>query len=284
MIVDAHHHLWQVGRGDYGWLDAGKAPALAPICRDYGVGDFAPLAAAAGVEASVVVQAAPTTAETHWLLARAAESKGLVRKVVGWVDMEAPDAAAQIERLAAHPLFAGIRPMLQDIPETGWMLGANLDAAYRALVRCGLSFDALVKPRHLPLLPRLAERYPGLNLVVDHAAKPDIAGGMWEPWANSIKILARETDAACKLSGLLTEAGPRREPERLQRYVDHLLECFGPQRLMWGSDWPVLELAGDYASWRCIAAGLLKGLDGTALDRVFGATAIERYRLVPPAG
>ena len=283
MIVDAHHHLWRPARGDYGWLDAGKNPALAPICRDYLLADFAPLAAAAGVKASVLVQAAPTLAETEWLLAQAAGSGGLVRKVVGWVDMESPDGPAQIGRLAADPLFAGIRPMLQDIAETGWLLGASLEPAYRMLVRCGLSLDALVKPRHLPLLPRLAERYPELNVIIDHAAKPGIAAGMWEPWAGWMKTLAQETNFACKLSGLLTEAGPGCEAGELRRYAEHLLECFGPQRLMWGSDWPVLELAADYASWRRLAGELLKDLDSTARERVFGGTAIERYRLLGTA-
>jgi len=270
MIVDAHHHVWRVERGDYGWL----TPDL-PICRDFGLDDLRPLLD--GIAATVLVQAAPTEAETAFMLDTARASAGLVRGVVGWTDLMAPDAPARIAALAGDPLLKGLRPMLQDIPDTGWILDPAVQPGLAAMAAAGLRFDALVQPRHLPVLPPLSARHPGLRIVIDHGAKPAIAAGAFQPWADDIARVARETPVFCKLSGLVTEAAPGWKPDDLRPYVDHLLACFGPSRLMWGSDWPVVNLAGGYAAWRAATATLLAGLDRDGRESVLGGTARRLY-------
>jgi L-fuconolactonase len=273
MIVDAHHHVWRLARGDYEWL----TPDL-PIHRDYSLNDLRPLLG--DIDATVLVQAAPTEAETKFLLETAIASAGLVRGVVGWVDFAAPNAPERIAVLAASaPLLKGMRPMLQDMAETEWLLRPELTPALRAMVDAGLRFDALIRPRHLRTVLRLCGRHLDLPVVIDHGAKPNIAGGMFEPWASDIAAVARETSARCKLSGLVTEAAPDWRVDDLRRYVDHLLATFGPHRLMWGSDWPVVELAGGYRPWRAGSLELLQSLAVGEREAVLGGTAAAFYGL-----
>lgn len=267
MQVDAHHHVWIVARGDYGWM----SPDL-PIARDYGLGDLRPLLA--GVTATVLVQAAPTEAETDFMLAVARGSGGLVRGVVGWVDLAAADAPARVAARAADKLVKGLRPMLQDIEDTEWILRPGVQPALAAMAAHGLRFDALIKPRHLAVIGRLAEMQPGLRVVIDHGAKPDIAAGAFEAWAGPMARLAATTDWCCKLSGLVTEARASWSVDDLRPYVAHLLACFGPARLMWGSDWPVVDLAGGYARWREAALALIPA---TAQPAILGTTAARFY-------
>lgn len=268
--VDAHHHIWSVARGDYGWL----TPDL-PIHRDYGLEHLRPLLG--DISATVLVQAAPTEAETRFLLDAARRSAGLVRAVVGWVELAAESAADRVAALAGEAALKGLRPMLQDIADTGWIVRPEVRPGLAAMERAGLRLDLLVQPRHLPLLPALADRHPGLPPVIDHGAKPRIAARAWQPWADDIARVARETPALCKLSGLATEAAPGWTAEDVRPYVDHLLAEFGPARLMWGSDWPVVDLAGGHARWRAATELLLAGLDGAARDAVLGGTAARFY-------
>jgi L-fuconolactonase len=270
--VDAHHHVWRVGRGDYGWL----TPDL-PIYRDYRLPDLLPLLG--DIAATVLVQAAPTEAETAYLLNVARNSDGLVRAVVGWEDLSGRTAADRIASLATDPHLRGLRPMLQDMPQTDWILDPALEPALQAMLACSLRFDALIQPRHLRTMLAFCARYPELPVVIDHAAKPDIAHGAFQPWADEISQVARETKAFCKLSGLVTEAGKDWRADDLRRYVDHLVGCFGPHRLMWGSDWPVVELAGGYAAWRRASAELLAGLGEPLRDAIMGGTAVGFYGL-----
>ena len=268
--VDAHHHVWQVARGDYGWM----SPDL-PIARDYGLADLRPLLG--GTSATILVQAAATEAETDFMLSTARASDGLVRGVVGWVDLAAPDAPERIAARAMDPLLRGLRPMLQDIEDTGWILRPEVQPALAAMARHGLRFDALIKPRHLPIIGELAQRHPTLAVVIDHAAKPDIAGQAFQPWASQMARLARDTPWCCKISGLVTEASATWQPDDLRPYVDHLLAEFGPDRLMWGSDWPVVNLAGGYARWREAALALLPAATHPA---ILGGTAARFYGVV----
>jgi L-fuconolactonase len=270
--VDAHHHVWRLSRGDYGWL----TPDL-PIHRDYGLDDLRPLLG--DITATVLVQAAPTEAETDFILDAARNSSGLVRGVVGWTDLLHRDAPARIATLTAEPLLKGLRPMLQDIEETGWILHPGVQSAIEVMCRAGLRFDALVQPRHLPAITQLCIRHPGLSVVIDHGAKPAIATGGWQPWADDIAIVARETQALCKLSGLVTEAARGWRADDLRRYVDHLLACFGPGRLMWGSDWPVVDLAGGYARWRGATEALIALLSPDEREAILGGKAVEFYGL-----
>jgi L-fuconolactonase len=273
MRIDAHQHFWRLSRGDYGWL----TPGSGPLWRDFLPADLAPLLAAAGVEATVLVQAAPTSAETAFLL-ELADRTPFVAAVVGWVDFEAPDAAHQIATLAARPKLKGLRPMVQDLADDAWMLRGTLAPAIGAMVAHGLAFDALVKPRHLPILLEFAARHPGLRIVIDHGGKPDIAAGVLEPWARDIRLLARDTGLYCKLSGLLTEAAPGAGLAQLRPFIDTLIDAFGPDRLMWGSDWPVVNLSGDYLGWaQGVREAIERRLGASAQAAILGGTAAEFY-------
>ena len=274
MRIDSHQHYWKLSRGDYGWL----TPELAPIHRDFGPGDLAPMLERHGIDGTVAVQAAPTVAETEYLLSLA-DAHESVLGVVGWVDFEAGDAADQIAGLASHDALLGLRPMIQDLPDDEWIARSDLDAAFDALVEAELVFDALVLPRHLkPLLTRM-ERTPGLRVIVDHAAKPHIADGTLDPWRDDIARIATETDAVCKLSGMVTEAGDGWGADTLRPYVDHLLATFGPGRLLWGSDWPVCTLAATYDAWMAATESLLSGLSDSDRAAVMGENAARTYGL-----
>ncbi len=254
--IDSHQHFWRLDRGDYGWL-AGQP---ATINRDFEPEHLLPLLTAADIQATVVVQAAPSVAETEYLLTLAQQTD-FIAGVVGWVDLEAPDCADILLRMVANPFLVGIRPMIQDIADPEWMLRPALDEAFHLLMAGGLCFDALILPVHLPHLLTLLQRYPSLSVVIDHAAKPDIAGNGFEPWASDMAAIARQTDAYCKLSGLLTEAGDKAGFAELQPWMQHLLDHFGPERLLWGSDWPVLNLASSYTDWLAIAEEFIKPED-----------------------
>jgi len=277
MRVDAHHHVWRLSRGDYGWLK--PTPELLPIHRDFMLRELRPMLRGANVGATVLVQAAPTVAETRFLLEVANASGGLVRGVVGWVDLEDDDAVATLGALAGEPLLKGVRPMLQDLPDPAWIARTEVQPALAALPALGLRFDALVKPRELKPLLATLERHPDLAVVIDHCAKPDIAAGAWQHWAGDVAAIAANTTACCKLSGLVTEAGAAWNIDALRRYVEHILACFGSQRVMWGSDWPVVTLAASYADWDAATDALLAGLSGTERDAIRGGNARRFYDL-----
>jgi L-fuconolactonase len=276
-VIDAHQHFWRLSRADYGWL----SPANGALYRDFEPENLAPLMEAAGIERSVVVQAAPTLDETHFLLALAGKTPW-VAGVVGWVDLERPDASDLLAEIAGNPTLRGVRPMIQDIPDPDWMLGRHLSPAFDALVALDLALDALVMPRHLSNLLALLERHPDLRTVIDHAAKPAIAANHFGDWAAKISRLARQTGAFCKLSGFANEAAEDWTQEDLRPYVDHVLSCFGAERVMWGSDWPVVEAAGGYVRWREASLALLGSSTDAERRAVLGKTA-ERFYALPAA-
>ena len=271
-MIDAHQHFWRPARGDYGWMEA---DAVAPIRRDVGPEELVPLAAACGVRRTVLVQAAPTVAESEWLLELAAGTD-LVAGVVGWVDLESPDVDAQLDALSRRPKLVGVRPMIQDIPDPEWMHRDDVRRGLAAVIERDLAFDALGFPVHLDPFARLFDALPELRAVVDHGMKPGIAAREIDAWADGIRRIADATPVRCKLSGLLTEAAPGDAIEALRPYVEHLVECFGPDRLMWGSDWPVLELASDYRGWFETARALVPEPMHAA---VFEGAAAAFYRL-----
>lgn len=271
MRIDAHHHIWSLARGDYGWL----TPRLATIYRDFDLDDYARVAPPDCV--SVLVQAAPTLAETRFLLDVARRSAGRVRAVVGWVDLDADEAVDTLAELAADPLLKSIRPMLQDIADPAWIIRPRVARALETLPGLGLRFDALVKPPQLPALLRMLDRHPDLRAVIDHGAKPNIAEGQWEPWGGLVRGAAAHPNVFCKLSGLVTEAAPGWTLDALRPYVEHLFECFGAGRMMWGSDWPVVELNGGFARWSAATDALLATHDAAARDAVLGGNARRFY-------
>jgi L-fuconolactonase len=272
MRIDAHHHLWTLARGDYGWL----TPDRAPIHRDFGLSDLAPHLSAARIEGTILVQAAPTEAETMFLL-DIAEDAEVVRGVVGWTDFDAADAVARIDALAARNLLVGLRPMVQDIEDDDWLLGPGLALLLTAMARNGLVFDALVLPRHLPKLLRVIGRHPDLQFVLDHCGKPQIASGEIVSWKRDIASLAEYPNIVCKLSGLVTEAALDWQIPDLRQAVDHVVTCFGPQRMLWGSDWPVVNLAGGYTKWFAAAETLLADLSPNEKADIFGGNVARIY-------
>lgn len=279
--IDAHCHYWRLARGDYGWL----TEALGPIHRDFGAAEHDAASAEHGIDARILVQAAPTVAETEFLLDCAAHDPKALG-VVGWVDLSARDAEAELERLADDPLFKGVRPMLQDIADPDWINASARPEAIRRIIDLGLRFDALAKPAQIGAVATFAKANPDLPIVIDHAAKPDLTQG--EPpvaWADAMSALGGLGNVCCKLSGLLTEmdAGDRETPEDAAKALSpvfaSLLDWFGPSRIAWGSDWPVVNLAADYAFWCETTDILLAPLSATERAAILGGTAFRFYGL-----
>lgn len=274
MIVDAHQHVWRLDDPGREW----PTPDLTAIHRDFKAGELRPLLAEHGVAATVLVQSMACEGDTERMLALAARTPWIAG-VVGWTDLKAADAPARIARLARDPKLRGLRPMLQALPEDDWIADEALKPAVEAMIAHRLCFDALVLPRHLPALFTFARKHLALPVVIDHAAKPEIAGGQLDPWRADLARLAALPNVHCKLSGLVTEAAPDWRIEQLQPYVAHVLECFGPERVLWGSDWPVLNLAADYGRWLQASRALLGHLDDGQRAAIFGANAARFYRL-----
>ena len=274
MKLDSHQHFWQIDRGDYAWM----SPGLTALYRDFMPHDLEPEMRAAGVSESIVVQAAATLAESRFLL-DIAQQCDFVVGVVGWVDMASPKAAHDLAALSESRWLKGIRPMIEFIADPDWMLGSQVAGALEALADQQLCFDAVIKPIHLPRLLHVAGAHPKLRIVIDHGAKPDIARGAFHPWSEQIAGIARFPNVFCKLSGLLTEASPGATLETLEPYMQHLLDCFGIDRLVWGSDWPVMNLASNYLSWSHMCERFLEPLDGRAQEAILSRNARECYRL-----
>ena len=277
MIVDAHHHIWDPAAARHAWLDG-----LPALNRPFSLADFERAGAPEGVAASVLVQVLASPEETAGFLALAAASD-LVAGVVGWADLTSPAVADEIARRRAGrggDLLAGIRHLVQDEPDPDWLGRPDVRRGLRAVGAAGLPYDLLVRPGQLPAALAVTGALGDVRFVLDHGAKPDIASGRLEPWASLIRDLAARPNVSCKVSGLVTEAGPGWRPGQIAPYIDHLLDCFGPGRLMFGSDWPVCTLAAGYAEVVAVARDALASRLGPAeLHAVFAANALSAYRL-----
>jgi L-fuconolactonase len=272
--IDAHQHFWRLSDRAGAW----PPPQLAPIYRDFYPEDLGALLHRHGVATTVLVQSMPNEADTHFML-DLSERYSFIGAVVGWTDLKASDAPQRIASLAAHSRLRGLRPMLQDLDDDQWIADPALAPAAAAMQRHGLCFDALVLPRHLPALLEFARSHPQLPIVIDHLAKPAMQHGPDKAWLEDMARLAAKPQVHCKLSGMVTEAGPGWTVEQLRPYACHILDLFGPQRVLWGSDWPVLNLAADYGAW-CDATGeLLAHLDETQRQAVLGLNAQRFYRM-----
>ena len=274
--IDAHQHFWQLSRGDYAWL----SPAMPEIYRDFGPVDLAPHLRQHGIDGTILVQASPTEGETKYLL-QIAETWPDVWGVVGWIDFEASDAVDRVADIARNPLIVGVRPMVQDMADDHWLSRPQRAAVFEALVAHGLTFDALVKPVHLAPLLEMLQRQPSLPVVIDHGAKPAIADAAWRDgdgfriWSEQMAALGEIPTVHCKLSGLMTEAIG--SEHLLPRFMEYLLHCFGPDRLIWGSDWPVLLLAGSYEKWVAACDQTLAPLGPDMRGQIMGGNAQKFY-------
>jgi L-fuconolactonase len=275
VTIDAHVHLWRLSRGD----NAALKSTMEPIYKDREPQDLKPLIDAAGMGRVVVVQAAETLAETLFTV-------GLARKfpwiagVVAWVELASPAVEEEVGALAWNSIVKGVRPVRGDNRSIVWMLDNRLEKGLRTLQDNALSLDILVQDwREIPLATHLAKRWPGLAIVLDHCGKPDIANNVFDPWARQIDELASLPNVVCKLSGLLNCARPGAGAADVKIYANHVLEAFGPSRVMWASDWPPLDLAADYATWKRISDSILQRLPTIQRDSVMAETAMRVYRL-----
>lgn len=273
--VDAHHHLWDLAVRDQPWING---PALAPLRRSFGVDDL--YAAAQGIDATVVVQTVCVPEETPDLLALAAEHQ-LIAGVVGWVDLTAPDVADALAGLEREWLV-GIRHQVQGERDPRWLCRDDVRAGLRAVADAGLVYDLLTLPPQLPAAIETVRALDDLVFVVDHLSKPPIASGELEPWATHMRTLAAHENVVCKLSGLVTEAAWETwTVDDLRPYAETVLEAFGPERVMFGSDWPVCTLAASYQEVVAAAEALV---GPSEREQIFGETARRTYTLTRRAG
>ncbi|MEU9669202.1 amidohydrolase family protein [Streptomyces bobili] len=278
-IVDAHHHVWDLSVRDQDWING---PELAPLRRDFTLAELWPKARAAEVTATVLVQTITVAEETPEFLVLAASSD-LVSGVVGWTDLTAPDVADALAGLREGPggeYLVGIRHQVQGEPDPRWLVRPDVLRGLTAVAEAGLVYDLVVKPHQLGASAEAAAHLPELIFVLDHLGKPPIAYGELEPWAEEIRRFADLPNTVCKLSGLVTEADwGSWTTEDLQPYADTVLDAFGPDRLMFGSDWPVCRLAADYVEVIATARKLTARLTPAERHQVFTGTAARTYGL-----
>lgn len=274
--IDAHQHYWTPERGDYDWMPMDNAV----LARVYEPHDLEPTLRRHDIDKTILVQAAATVQETDFILS-IAEATDSVAGIVGWVNFENPSDLAHLRRLAKHPKFCGIRPMIQDIEDVNWMLRDDVQWGFQALIDLDLTLDALGFSRHLANFHTILTRYPELRVVIDHCMKPKICNHPddWQIWRDGMIRLARDTNASVKLSGLVTEANDGWNIDDLRPYTDLVLTEFGANRVMWGSDWPVCQLQASYDQWIATAQDLTKHLNKDEKTRIFGATAADFYHL-----
>jgi L-fuconolactonase len=283
-IVDAHHHLWSISARAQPWLNSHEA--LAPLRRDFGLADFAPLAAAAGVTATVVVQTVTEPGETPELLAFA-QADSPVAAVVGWTDLTAAgvtDAVVALRELPGARFLAGIRHPVMTEPDRDWLTKPDVLRGLAAVAAAGLSFDLVVRPGQLAAAARAAAALPQLTFVLDHMGNVDIGREVDEPWARAFATLAELPNVVCKLSGILGVPAPAGSvaPDHLRPYYQLAIDCFGPDRLMFGSDWPVSTLSAPYGQVVATAVALTGSLSPAEQQAVLAGTARRVYGIDAP--
>ncbi|WP_026695328.1 amidohydrolase family protein [Peribacillus kribbensis] len=277
MRVDAHQHFWRLDRGDYGWL----TPEFGMLYQDFLPDQIRPHLLKHDIQRTILVQAAPTIAETEYLLSLYARYD-FIAGVVGWLDLEAGEFKKEFERLLDDQGFVGIRPMLQDLEDDQWILRPDVLKSIEILAERDFPIDLLIKPRHLPHIRTLMREFPELRAVINHIAKPDISSGLDKEWKEGIEELAGYPHIMCKLSGIITEAAQPYSVSQIRPFVHHVVEAFGKDRVMFGSDWPVCLLAGSYDD----VYGALRNTlpDSIDLQKLFGENAARFYQLKTKGG
>lgn len=276
MRIDAHQHLWQLGKFKYSWLDK---PGLEPIRRNFLPADLKPLLQAAKIDKCVFVQTQHNVAENRWVL-QLAEQNDFIAGVVGWVDLASPQCEGQLLEFIKHPKFAGIRHVTQDEPDENFIIREDVIRGLKVLEKHNVPFDLLFYVQHLRHAPTLARQLPNLKMVIDHCSKPKIKSREIDDWRRDLQAAARFPNIYCKLSGLVTEADWQNwKPSDLRPYIDVALDSFGPTRCMYGSDWPVCLLAGSYARVVEAIDKCLEPLTQSERQSIFGETAAAFYEL-----
>lgn len=272
---DAHQHFWQYNPAEHVWM----TDSMASIRRDFLPGDLEPLLGSLGFAGCVAVQARQNLKETRWLL-ELADRHPFIRGVVGWVDLCSPELPSQLEQFAGNAKLVGVRHIVQDEPDDEFMLRDDFRAGIARLADFGLTYDVLIYPRQLSAAIRLLREFPDQPFVLDHIAKPDIAGRTLAPWQAGLRELARSPNLFCKLSGMVTEARWNQWlPADFHPYLEVVFEAFGPDRLMIGSDWPVCTLSGTYASAMSIVIDYIARFPARVQDAILGANCARFYGL-----
>jgi L-fuconolactonase len=276
MTIDAHHHLWKYSAAEYGWI----TPELRAIRRDFLPDDLEKVMHHFGIEGTVAVQARQSLEETSWLLDLAGRHE-IIRGVVGWVPLtEGAGVKRSLERFAGNRKLRGVRHVVQDEADPRFILREDFNAGVRTLLDFGLRYDILIFERHLPAAIEFVDRHPKQTFILDHVAKPRIKDRVLSPWDRNMRELAKRPNVYCKLSGMVTEADPKRwKPADLKPYIDVALSAFGPKRLMYGSDWPVMLLAAEYVQWHDLVRHAIEKLSASEQERILGGTATEAYGL-----
>lgn len=276
MRIDSHHHLWHYEPRAYPWI----SDVMPVLRRDYLPPDLEPSLRASGIDGTVVVQAQQTVAETDWMLAIAREH-AFIRGVVGWVPLADADVDVHLERLAADPRLKAVRHIVHDEPDDTFILGDAFNRGVARLEHYGLVYDVLIFARHLPHALTFVDRHPRQPFVVDHIAKPVIAADRFDAeWARHLRAMAERPHVSCKLSGVVTEVrDPQWSLDGIRPCVDVALEAFGPDRLMFGTDWPVCRLRCEYGTWVETVAELIAPLSADEQAAIWGGTAARVYSL-----
>jgi L-fuconolactonase len=275
MHIDAHQHFWIYDPREYGWID----DSIASLRRDFLPGDLKPELEGSGFGGAVAVQARQTLEETRWLLELAA-SAPYVRGVVGWVDLRSPQVRSHLEAFAGNPKLVGIRHIVQSEPDDRFLLQPDFLQGIAVLGEFDLAYDILIYPKHLPVAAEFVHRFPGQRFVLDHLAKPPIKSGEVHSWARGIRDLSSSPNVFCKLSGLVTEADWHQwKREHFTPYLDTAFQCFGPERLMIGSDWPVCTVAASYAQTIDLVKNYLSQYGQEVHEAVLGRNAARFWRL-----
>jgi L-fuconolactonase len=273
--IDSHHHLWKYSPKEYPWMLDG----MGSIRHDFLVGDLQQVMQAVGIDGAVTVQARQSMAETEWLLDLASRHD-LMRGVVGWVPLADPAVGSQLEKYAANPKLKAVRHVLHDESDDFYILRDDFNRGIARLKEFELGYDILIFERHLPQTIEFVDRHSNQVFIVDHMAKPRIKDGLLSPWREHMRDLARRQNVYCKLSGMVTEADWNAWAESdLQPFIDVVLECFGPERVMFGSDWPVALVACTYKQWVGVVERATASLSLSERNRLFGGTAKEAYQL-----
>lgn len=275
MRIDAHQHFWRYNTDEFDWID----DSMSVLRRDFLPHDLQPALKSAGFHGSVAVQARQSLEETRWLLELAASSPQILG-VVGWVDLRSPDVGSQLQTFASNPEFVGVRHVVQAEPDDHFMLRPDFLRGIAALEEYDLAYDILIYPKHLPVAAEFVRHFPRQRFVLDHLAKPFIKAGTIQPWETGVQELALFPNVFCKLSGMVTEADWQSwKPEHLKPYLDVALDCFGAERLMIGSDWPVCTVAGSYSRTMNAVVDHFAKHSNDIQDAVFGGNAQRFWKL-----
>jgi len=278
MHVDAHQHFWVYDPREYDWID----DSMAALRRDFLPHDLKPELERTGFHGSVAVQARQTIQETKWLLELAAAAP-FILGVVGWVDLQSVGVRSQLQAFAENPKLVGVRHVVQSEPDDRFLLRPEFLRGISILEEFDLAYDILIYPKHLPVAAEFVRKFPRQRFVLDHIAKPPIQSGGLQPWTNGLRQLAAFPNVMCKLSGMVTEADWHHwKPEHLAPYLDLVFECFGPQRLMIGSDWPVCAVAAPYSRVMAVVQDYLADYSASDRAAVLGGNALRFWKLKSP--